>query len=108
MLANNQNSFRVSDMNSITEMQPRFHKLVGFLRSFGFKGEIFLKAGMLIIAAYDKNSASMIRSALKKAPSAKLGTTAEVRNKTGGAAFVWVDDELAINKSEARELLIAA
>lgn len=93
---------------TIPQMKARFHKLVTFLRCFGFNGEVMLKPGLLIIGAHDKGSASMIRKAFKSARNAGSGTITEVRSKTGGAAFVWVCDSMVINRSEILELLEAA
>ncbi len=91
----------------IDTMKAQFHRLVGYLRNFGFNGEILLKSGLLIVGAKDKHSAAMIRKAFKQARNASGGTITELRSKTG-AAFVWVDDSLALSKPQIRELAEAA
>lgn len=93
---------------NLIQMQARFHKLVSYLRNFGFNGEVFLKAGTLIIGARDKNSASMIRKAFKAARNTGNGVLTEVRSRNG-AAFVWLaESHASLSKQEIRQLALAA
>lgn len=93
---------------NLSQMEARFHKLVSYLRNFGFNGEVLLKTGILIIGARDKNSASMIRKAFKAARNTGDGVLTEVRS-SNGAAFVWLDEShISLSKQEVRKLALAA
>jgi hypothetical protein len=94
-------------MSATEQLAARFEKQISILRQLGFQGEVLVKAGLVIIGAFDKNSAAMIRKAFKKARNASDGALTEVRSETG-AAFVWVSNENAMSKAEVRELAIAA
>lgn len=98
----------MSAPHDLAAMEARFHKLVSFLHGFGFRGEVLLKAGLAIVGARDKHSASMIRRAFKQARNVGAGTLTEVRGKNGACAFVWVDDSLAMTRQEIREIALAA
>lgn len=96
-------------MNTEIElMRDRFHKLVAMLRGFGFQGEVLLKGGLVIVGARDRFSASLIRKGFRGARNANHGTLTEVRGKDGAAAFVWVDDSLALSRQEIRQMALAA
>lgn len=88
---------------NLDQLHQRFLMLTNALRGIGFKGEVLMKDRMLIIGAYDKFSASLIRRGFRKARGADAGTLTEVRGKVG-TAFVWVDDSLAISRPAILEL----
>lgn len=90
------------------QMKQLFEKQTAILKNFGFKGEVLIKGGLVVIGAFDKHSSSIIRKGFKMAKNAGTGTLTEVRGKNGFAAFVWVDDSLVMSKKEIRELALAA
>ena len=50
--------------------QNRFLKAIATLKAIGFHGEVTVAQNLILICAFDKPSASLIRKALKKAKSA--------------------------------------
>lgn len=96
-------------MLEINKLKEKFDKQIDILKKLNpqFEGEVLLKSGVLIIGAFDKYSASVIRAAFKKARNVNGGTLTEVRGKEG-ASFVWVSDKLLLSKKEVRKLALAA
>lgn len=89
-------------------MKERFEKVTNFLKHLGFKGEVCVKSGLVIIGSFDRNSSSMIRKAFKMAKNSDSGTLTEVRGEDGRAAFVWVDDTVTFSKKEIKNIALAA
>ena len=50
--------------------KDRFLNAIATLKSIGFQGEVTVAPNLILINAFDKPSASLIRKALKKAKSA--------------------------------------
>jgi hypothetical protein len=71
-------------------MKARFNELCGRLRSLGFNGEAAISGGLVMITAFDKFSAAMIRRGFRKAKSTADGHLVECRFGIQ-SVFVWID-----------------
>lgn len=94
----------------IMELKARFDALIAKLELFGFKGEVYINSGIVIVNCHDKNSAKLIRKGIKgfiDKGIASNGSFTEVRTEKA-AMFLFVDNDIAMSKKELKELAMAA
>jgi len=85
----------------IEDTENRFNKVCGFLKSLGFKGEVLVKAGLVMVVAHDKFSSSLIRGSMKKINLRSDGQMIECRF-TSVSVFAWVSSDVQLSRKEIR------
>lgn len=81
--------------------QQRFKNCIDKLKGLGFKGDVNVSAGLVIIGTHDQFSTDLIKKGLKKATT--TGGELMSFNFNGAAVFVWVDDELTMKRPQVRK-----